>query len=234
VTTEVKKTSPLLTAIFGQLEADIKLSEERVSKPGRFTPSSIVGCTRAAYYRFIGEKKQTTDKPQGFLRKKHGEAIHTLVQDLFQRKWGANFQREVEVKATTPHPILGFCDGVVTLKSGEKFVVEIKSAAQKYYKQYKKAPDFGHAAQAIIYATLLKIPFSHVVYYNKNDELEEGADPPIPIKEFHVPTDATVWQMMVGKMDTVTRAALAKEPPPQEVTFKCRSCSYFHVCQPRL
>jgi CRISPR/Cas system-associated exonuclease Cas4 (RecB family) len=220
-----------------------KRAEGRIRhSPGVFHPSELGGCTRALFYSFTGATGKSKETPQGAMILWHGETIHSMLQELLKSIYGDRFQAEVACK--TDDPIEGHCDGVIVLnskhvsgpKKGEpiRFGVEIKSTKQSKFKKWKKEPDPAHRIQAMAYMVALKLDFMHIVYYNKNDEIEDTADPMLQMKEFKIEFDQGVWTMVQNKMATVKEAAQRESPPPQEISPLCHWCKYFHICKPEV
>lgn len=235
--------SPLLEVL-----EKILLKRAETSRPPRagvFYPSKLAGCTRELFYAFIGEKGVSQDTAQGVLRMWHGEQIHEMVQAIFESLYGKRFQAEVAFK--TDHPISGRADGVVELKALNKsgprkgkpirFGVEIKSANQSNFKKWKEGPSESHRVQATIYMVCLDLDFMHIVYYNKNDELEKKRElmaHMLPMKEFRIDRDPGIWKMVENKMEAVKQAAKSGTPPTREISWLCHYCAYFGTCKPQM
>jgi CRISPR/Cas system-associated exonuclease Cas4 (RecB family) len=223
------KVSGLVPVIARYLEDQNKKPHR--NKPGEFHPSEMGRCARSLYYSYIGTEARQCIPAKLKLIFEHGHAIHTLLQDMLKDIYGGRFTAEVEVK--TDHPIVGHADGLLELKSGKVVVIEIKSANDASYKK-ASSPLPGHAEQGHIYAGCLGVDSIRVLYYNKNDKVEQGSLTELQLKEFLVPFDQTIFQAFEAKIAMVKECAQKKTPPPQEISNDCKTCRFFWTCQPQI
>jgi CRISPR/Cas system-associated exonuclease Cas4 (RecB family) len=222
----------LLEALYGYLDSLNTEKDDRI-RTGVFHPSELAGCSRAIYYSFTGAPRVSKIPPALRMTFDQGHKIHDMLQGYFEKYYGSDFQREVAIK--TAHPILGSCDGVIQLRPDLRVGIEIKSAKQGSYKEVlRKGAYPDHIMQANIYAACLKLPFIHILYVNKNGELDKKKDVQLAIHDIRIDFDPQLWALVESKMIYIKECASKKEPPPQDISYKCPRCPYFEVCQPKL
>lgn len=234
-----------LTVFEDHLENLVNKPDDRPRK-GVFHPSELAGCSRALYYGYIGAPFQSTIAPGLKMIFDHGHAIHHQIQGYLKDWYGDRFREEVAVRSD--HPIVGNCDGVVKLKPKVAFGIEIKSINQKGYSTVcTSGPKPDHKVQANVYAACLKLPNMEILYYNKNDKVEEEKktaikDPDIvptvsyrlALRSFRVPFDRTLWSVTKNKMEMVKSCAKKGSPPAREESWVCLNCKYQKICGPDL
>lgn len=230
----VREPSPLIGAIKKGLMRMAK--ERRKSTPGRFRPSSAGSCNRQVFYAFTGQAVTNPSKPKDLLVLNHGEAIHEVLHAVFRFIYGERYKEEQEFERKDGS-MKGRIDGIVTLKPREskkpiKFGVEFKSIKQAGFKKLKFDPKASHRLQALIYMEEFGLDFMHVIYYNKNDEIDDVEG--IQLKEFRVDRDKGAMTMLANKMAIVRAAAEAKEPPVMEVSPLCNWCDFKDACGPNI
>lgn len=229
-----REPSPLIGVLKKGLAAMAK--ERRKGTPGRFRPSGIGNCTRQIYYSFMGADISNPPRPQNLLVLSHGEAIHEVLHAVFRFVYGKRYAEEQEFKRKDGS-MKGRIDGIVTLKPREdgkpiKFGVEFKSIKQSGFKKLKFDPKASHRLQSLIYMEAFGLDFMHIIYYNKNDEVDEVED--LQLKEFRVDKDQGAMNLIANKMGVVREAAKANEPPPREDSILCKWCDYMSTCGPNI
>ena len=205
---------------------------------GMFHPSAIGGCRRRLSYALVREVPKHRIPTKLRRTFQHGHSIHEMLQGWMRQAFNADigeyactFEDEVSITQTpiaVKHNIAGSADGLITLTwSGGvvRIIYEAKSASNSSWSGVG-SPMPKHITQANIYATCLEA--SHILfdYYNKDKDVH---------KYFLVEREDAKWLDTVEELNSVVdrlnRGELMDREPN---SFECRTCQYYHVCQPEL
>ena len=205
---------------------------------GMFHPSSVGGCRRRLSYALVRELPKHRIPTKLRRTFQHGHSIHEMLQSWMHTAFNADigeyvcsFKDEVSITGTScalEHNIAGSADGLITLTRGDdviRVVYEAKSASNSSWSGVG-SPMPKHITQANIYATCLEA--SHILfdYYNKDKDVH---------KYFLVERDEDKWISTVGEFNAVLSRLNEGELMDREPnSFECRTCQYYHVCQPEL
>jgi CRISPR/Cas system-associated exonuclease Cas4 (RecB family) len=239
-TTEIRKILDPEGRIDAHLESINSIIQAR-DVDGKFHPSSFGGCRRKLSYAYVCQEPMHRIDPK--LRRifQHGHAIHDMLQGWMTKVYNGavdddayafTFADEVRITDTElaqKYNIAGSADGLITItenKTGEviRLIYEAKSASASSWTL--GSPMKKHVVQASVYAFCLDA--THIVfdYYNKDKDAH---------KYFVVERDADAWRAITDTLDDVVAKINEGELMPAEgSTWECRSCGYYHVCQPEL
>lgn len=210
---------------------------------GKFHPSSFGGCRRKLSYAYACTEPMHRIDPRLRRTFQHGHAIHDMLQswmrDVYNAKYAQDdtfyaFTFDDEVKITPTelaqrYNIAGSADGLITLTdegTGEqaRVIYEAKSASSSSWTL--GSPMKKHVMQASVYAFCLDATHILFDYYNKDKDAH---------KYFIVERDEQAWEEVKATLDAVVAQMDAGEMMPAEgSSWDCRSCGYYHVCQPEL
>lgn len=206
---------------------------------GKFHPSSFGGCRRKLSYAYACEEPMHRINPKLRRTFSHGHAIHEMLQGWMGEVYNGtiddyNVTFEDEVKITDTelakrYNIAGSADGLITLthrETGEvtRVIYEAKSASESSWSG--STPMKKHVIQASVYALCLDA--SHILfdYYNKDKDTHK-----YPLVE----RDDSAWESIASTLDEVVSKFNQGELMPAEgSSWDCRSCGYYHTCQPEL
>ena len=193
-----------------------------------------IGCARLLYYRYVREEPQDKIPPR--LRRifDTGTQIHTQLQGYLHRV-AKNLDAEAFVdearfgeensEVAAAYEIDSTTDGIWTVSAPEiklRYGLEIKSMKGELFSKLG-APEPYHVVQCMVYMACLDLPFTVMLYYNKNDS---------SMAEFVVTFNDSIWNAITRKIDLVRMKALDETPPERELGFHCKTCRYAHVCKP--
>lgn len=207
---------------------------------GKFHPSSFGGCARKLSYAWLKERPR--HRIGNSLRRtfSHGHAIHDMLQGWMAEVYNGHiddcwctFTSELSITDTElaqKYNIAGSADGLITLtdKTGakRKVIYEAKSASLSSWTGVGAKPMAKHLLQANVYAACLEAEAVLFDYYNKNTDSH---------KYFLVPFDPELWQETADTLTEVSSKITVGELMPREYSsFECRTCGYYHTCQPEL
>lgn len=205
---------------------------------GMFHPSSVGGCRRRLSYALVRETPKHRIPTKLRRTFQHGHSIHEMLQRWMHKAFNADigeyectFEDEVSITRTAiavKHNIAGSADGLITLTRGDdviRVIYEAKSASNSSWSGVG-SPMPKHVTQANIYATCLEA--SHILfdYYNKDKDVH---------KYFLVERDDAKWLATVDELNSVVDRLNQGELMDREPnSFECKTCQYYHVCQPEL
>jgi CRISPR/Cas system-associated exonuclease Cas4 (RecB family) len=188
-------------------------------KIGHYHPSSIKGCKRSMYYDRIGAEPRSRIHADLRMLFDMGHALHDMIQEYFSNIDG--FESEVAVEFPDLN-IYGHCDGVFR---NEDWVLEIKTVGETVYRTLVQ-PKIEHIWQIHCYMFALDIPRTQLLYVNRATGTK---------RLFKVEFSNEIWEEITGVIGYVEDHVERDEPPPQEIDkYKCRSCKFYHVCEPDL
>lgn len=199
------------------------LLEKENQKPwtrriGHYHPSSVKGCKRAMYYDRVGEEPESRVDAKLRMIFDMGHALHDMIQGYLRNHPG--FEDEVTCEFPDLH-LYGHCDGIFTK---EDWVLEIKTVGESVYKTLVQ-PKIEHIWQIHCYMFCLDIPRTQLLYVNR----ATGAT-----RLFKVAFSNEIWEEVAAVIGYVESCVESGEPPPQEVNkWACRSCKFYHVCEPK-
>lgn len=198
-------------------------------------PSSMGSpCLLRIYYEAIGVTQQVQHEARQLLIFDIGTAAHDMFQKFgAQGAWGERYSPEVDIGGTPIAKELmieGHADAdnilVVEEIAGAPIfevgiVHEYKTINNNGYNELKGRPKAQHKQQATVYSACLDRPIVVYLYINKDNS---------NIVDFPVPFDPNLWHSMALKAMAVKEAVNTQTPPPGEVGYHCKQCSYIYQC----
>lgn len=164
--------------IEGQL-AKHYAQESKPTAAGTLLRCSDAGsCERKRWFAATGVERSESIDAATLLAFHVGTAVHEFVQDAFVENGGDfpwSVENEVVVDLTGFGVSLsGSADTVVTMKSGQKIVMEFKTATAYGAKMALDAPKREHVGQAGLYARGLGADAIQIVYVSKETSFRDG------------------------------------------------------------
>lgn len=193
-----------------------------------------IGCKRKMFYKYTGAPKKMIIPASLRKRWDAGSAIHEMFQRYLM---DMSSKQQYSITDAIPEfeivPEMGGYVEKYTIVSkvdlhysvsSWPYIMEIKTDAQETFNKRTK-PSPAHITQANIYMALLDIPVSNLFYISFSPEM--------PIKEYIVEFDSSLWQACVDKMDYVISCIGDEKIPEREGSvWFCKSCEYKHICRP--
>lgn len=139
--------------------------------------------------------------------------------------------RSIGIKITgdqtklTFHGISGHCDGILELETGQKKLLEIKTANDNFFKMVQRNPknleDRGYLTQVSVYCEALGLPEYLILINNKNtgELLEVEGEPDLAL----IGRAARIIQkikLLEKPEDILAPGSGLSAPPPEEEVFK--------------
>lgn len=194
-----------------------------------------MGCSRELFYSLTGADAEKSFDPRRRRILDTGTALHSMLQAYLStyaqlHSDTESFTPEADINPelndiASMFDISGHSDGEYTIRTptwGVRFGVEIKTINDNGYKATNR-PHQEHLVQGTIYQKCLDLPVMLFLYYNKNDS---------SMAEFIQVYDPVIWSAVEAKIKHIRPYALKGTPPEQEVTVKCGTCIYKHICKP--
>jgi CRISPR/Cas system-associated exonuclease Cas4 (RecB family) len=223
------------------IDLDIGGDEDR---PPGLHASELCGCLRQACYSLHGTKKSSNEDSVDInmlMRFDMGHAVHTLMQDDFQRMCMLAdgrliFEHETKINAKTSelaarYMFASSTDGIFTFFDEHdnpylRVGLEIKSCSKDEYEKLNKPHD-KHLMQGSFYQKLLDVPLMYYLYYNKSNS--NFTPPRAP---WIVPFDTNLWNRMESRAQQAHQLTSMGQLPDREEGMPCTWCPYTHVCEP--
>jgi len=210
----------------------------RPRRGGRFSPSDLCGCERAAAFKFVGVPGRRRVDPDQELVFDDGNWRHVKWQATFhdmeavlgsERFRVISTERNVRVDE---YCIAGSLDNVLWLqpsaRPGKKWVVDIKGIndAGFNYVLREDAPIPHHVKQLVSYERAVGIPRGLLWYEDKNNQ---------HTKAFIVRYDDDAWHEVTGWCTSVLSYLERGILPPMDEgcthgTFLFEKCAYAALC----
>jgi CRISPR/Cas system-associated exonuclease Cas4 (RecB family) len=146
------------------------LHEKRERRLGFFWASDLGRCRRQLYYTFIAPLEHRPATSRAYMV---GTILHEFLQKVMLADVGTyktvTPEKHVSVvDAATGMTVSGRMDAHIVPKSGEPFVVELKSVNERTFNLGKK-PDFAHINQLNFYMHAEYLKSGFIVYVNKTN-----------------------------------------------------------------
>lgn len=207
---------------------------------GKFHPSSFGGCRRKLSYAYACTEPMHRIDPRLRRTFQHGHAIHDMLQTWMRDVYNGTldsfyevtFTDEVKITGTElakQFNIAGSADGLITLKNLDtketaRVIYEAKSASNSSWSL--SSPMKKHVMQASVYAFCLDATHLMFDYYNKDKDAH---------KYFIVERDEEAWEEVKRTLtDVIEQMDKGELMPAEGSSWDCRSCGYYHICQPEL
>lgn len=220
---QIKTGEALLEPILD--EYYLHRSPDRVKKGNYFSPSSLCGCRRAAYFDYMLVPGKEERDPRTQATFDDGKYRHLRWQKDFEQA-GILIAKEKFVQIPE-WQVRGSLDAIVQIQA-KPWVVELKGINQNGFERINRAKQgaIDHRIQLHIYMKAAKVPRGILVYENKNNQRE--------LREFiFEEPDVVIMQDLEQTMEILLDCVAKKEPPP----IQCRQgttmrswCSYQHLC----
>lgn len=153
-----------------------------------------------------------------------GTIVHRMLQTHLANMYEDQFEPEVSIKYPEHH-IIGHADGLFTF-SNIRIVLEIKSIKEGGNFGWEKvtaSPMIDNQRQANIYCKCLDVPFTMVLYFNKNNG---------EMKAHILAYDPDLWANLVTEITPSVQAAYYGGPKPAgQDGYHCRRCDYEYGCE---
>ena len=206
-----------------------KSKEEQNKYQGMLRVSELSQCPVKAVWSFLGEEPQVDEEKLPILA--IGSNLHEMLQGFLPVE-----EAEKEfVRKHGDYQIVGHIDGIMTdPETGEKFIVEFKTIADKVYRNGKTTKDYlpssHHILQAHFYMRMTGLEKAKIVYLLKSSG---------EIVEFDVDYDPEVEQEMLKVLDEAVSILkgnkevvdIYNESQSVSENWKCKYCFYSHLCE---
>lgn len=207
--------------------------------PGRFSPSDLGGCERAAAFRFLGVEARRRLDPDLELIFDDGNWRHLKWQAIFhdmEKVLGRSRFRVIHTEARVIFEDLyldGSLDNVLYMKPvpdqpGNRWVLDIKGIRDAGFQQIVKRdePIAKHVKQVVAYGRSIEVPRSLLWYENKDNQ---------QTKAFVILDDEDTWREVEGWCTSVTSFMEQERVPPMDPdcnrgTIAYERCPYASHC----
>lgn len=207
--------------------------EERPRPPGRFSPSSICNCQRAAVFKFTGTDSRATFNPEQEAIFDDGTWRHARLDWQFrdmEAVLGSDVFRVVSIEENVeyePLHIKGHLDAVINIR-GVLYVVDFKGTNSKGFEFICREgnPRPHHVLQILCYERMRKVKRGFLFYENKDDNRN---------KIFPVDWTPQGWKQVqewckesIGRMDRQQLPPM--DPDCKQGVYHFDKCPYAHLC----
>jgi CRISPR/Cas system-associated exonuclease Cas4 (RecB family) len=208
--------------------------------------SDLGKCKLRTWYRLVGTQPQpifTTETRMLFII---GHLLHDRIQADIAKIFGSDLFR-AEVLAELPEynfrgsadglfdvgayaayqppewigePTMAWAEGILrALADGAKLLLEIKTCSR-----LPTNPKADHMMQAVAYGKALEATDICFLYVHKASGQMAAF-----VRKVDNPT---VWRKVQEELQYLKEKANAVQPPPREISSRCKECEYKWVCQP--
>ena len=201
--------------------------------PPNFYPSSVGRCPRYITYVMLGFLE--VKFPAQIIRvMNNGNHVHSRIQETLDNM-GIVIASELPLNKDSDdirvadicrrYRISGRLDNIIRL-DGCDYIVEIKSAKDRYFKQWKKAnePDPKHYKQIQLYMYITGIKQGIILVENKNDQ---------ELLEFRVEYDQECINEIMKVIQYINShvdECIVPERAYAKTSFECRFCDANVMC----
>ena len=170
-----------------------------------FRASEITECPRCMLFSMLNlpidkYPRNQHDTAKGYKLMRKGTAIHEIVQEYLQGVGVLKEEDTEKVIKDKEYLFSGHCDGVLTFDD-EQVLLEIKTINSEGFKNITQ-PKEGHFYQGQAYAHFLYRQFNYNIKSILFLYVDRGSDN-IDMKEFWVPVDKSVVDMILNKLKTL-------------------------------
>jgi hypothetical protein len=210
-------------------------NKDRLGRPqGYFHPSSglhpnTAGCKRAIVFDLLCSPRVPKTNVTMLKIFDNGDNRHVGLGKLFTRMARDNHFGigKVELEKRLQHsflPIAGNADAIVTMDSGDRYLIDFKTKGSKGCKSLKE-PEQRHRMQVLTYMMMARVGAGYVLYENKDSQAWAG-----PAASFYVRYDektvGEIEEFCIGLLESTKRKKL-----PVYVEADCdRECLYAEIC----
>lgn len=210
--------------------------EPRPRPAGRFSPSSIGGCRRAAAFKFLGVRGRVRIDPEVELVFQDGDWRHHQFQAMaydMELVLGKRTFRVVSKEADVSIPelfVAGNSDNVFKI-NGKRYVVDWKGINSYGFQALTRddEPKEPHERQLMTYEKAMGIPRGLLVYQNKDNQ---------KTRVYPVNFDNSKWLLIQHWIEEVIDLIQRKKLPPipedcVQGNYLYEKCPYSRICYGR-
>lgn len=196
-----------------------------------FHPSTIGFCSRKIAY-IMHEFPAPDLDPRVIRIFENGHSMHERFENWFD-SMGIQIAAEVELSPDSPDQaiaercreldIRGKTDSLIEI-GGEYYLVELKSANDRMFKNFLQEPKEQHVEQLQLYMYLSGVHQGFLLYENKNDQ---------SLKEFLIEYDEEMVNRLREKILNVNEHVNNNTLPEREFTrshWQCKYCDFSGIC----
>jgi CRISPR-associated protein Cas4 len=205
-----------------------RVKEEDKKYQGKVRVSSLAICPLKAVYEMLGITPEINREKLPILT--IGSRLHEMLQEFLPvEEAEKEFRRNYKGLE-----IIGHIDGIMIDSTGEKFIVEFKTIADKRYGKKTTVdylPSYNHILQAHFYMRMAKIKKAVLVYLLKSSG---------EVVEFGIPYNEEVEKEMLKILDDILDLVKNPDKNPVDIyrktkndkkeKWKCEYCFYKHIC----